>query len=291
MDVTGLGFPMWQEMEDDEAIPADLKESARGYFFNAAVPVGVDVQMVAQDQNGQLRDQYGAQVKKVWNDLTGQDDYVVYMPMIEASTRYLREMVDKTFLLLPFDREITRDMRGETQQRVQRVAGLKKKPNAFHDLDAQRAMAMAYRAEAVEAALRGLRARLGGRRVPARASGSHGSGYRTRAAPGGAGPSRQSPQDRQSSEEPDAVPGRGGTRAIPPEGGSTCPSRKWAKGSSSSASQGKRIRARARRPRPSARGARSTPRRPARSADTPYGYLRAVVIVEHPYQRHVRAMN
>jgi hypothetical protein len=153
MDVTGLGFPMWQEMEDDEAIPANLKESARGYFFNAAVPVGVDVQMVAQDQNGQLRDQYGAQVKKVWNDLTGQDDYVVHMPMIQASTRYLREMVDKTFLLLPFDREITRDMRGETQQRVQRVSELKKKPNAFHDLDAQRAMAMAYRAEAVEAAL------------------------------------------------------------------------------------------------------------------------------------------
>jgi hypothetical protein len=153
MDVTGLGFPMWQEMEDDEA-----RRRAQG------VRPGLLLQrqraggrrresMVAQDQNGQLRDQYGAQVKKVWNDLTGQDEYVVHMPMIEASTRYLREMVDKTFLLLPFDPEITRDMRGETQQRVQRVAGLKKKPNAFHDLDAQRAMAMAYRAEAVEAAL------------------------------------------------------------------------------------------------------------------------------------------
>jgi hypothetical protein len=62
-------------------------------------------------------------------------------------------MVDRSFLLLPFDPEITRDMRGETQQRVQRVAGLKKKPNAFHDLDAQRAMAMVYNAEQVEAVL------------------------------------------------------------------------------------------------------------------------------------------
>jgi hypothetical protein len=153
MDVTGLGFPIWQEMEDDEAAPPLLKDRARGYFFNASVPVGIDEEMVIRDQNGQMRDQYGAQVKKVWNDLTGQDDYVVYMPMIEASTRYLRNMVDTTLLLLPFDPEITRDMRGETQQRVQRVAGLKKKPNAFHDLDAQRSMAMVYNAEQVESVL------------------------------------------------------------------------------------------------------------------------------------------
>jgi hypothetical protein len=153
MDVTGLGFPMWQEMEDDEAAPPLLMERTRGYFFNAMVPVGVDEGMVARDQNGQLRDQYGSQVKKVWNDLTGQDEYVVYMAMIEASTRYLREMVDRTHLMLPFDPEITRDMRGETQQRVKRVSGLKKKPNAFHDLDAQRAMAMAYRSAEVEAIL------------------------------------------------------------------------------------------------------------------------------------------
>jgi hypothetical protein len=153
MDVTGLGFPIWQEMEDDEAAPPLLKERSRGYFFNASVPVGIEESMVIRDQNGQMRDQYGAQVKKVWNDLTGRDEYVVHMPMIEASTRYLRRMVDRSFLLLPFDPEITRDMRGETQQRVQRVAGLKKKPNAFHDLDAQRAMAMVYNAEQVEAVL------------------------------------------------------------------------------------------------------------------------------------------
>lgn len=153
MDVTGLGFPMWQEMEDDEAVPPHLLEVAKGYFFNASVPVGIDEGMVARDQNGQLRDQFGAQVKAEHNPLTGEKDYVVYMPMIEASTRYLREMVDRTFLLLPFDGQITRDMRGETQQRVKRVAGLKKKPNAFHILDSMRAMAMAYRQGEVEAVL------------------------------------------------------------------------------------------------------------------------------------------
>jgi hypothetical protein len=153
MDVTGLGFPMWQEMEDDEAAPPHLMEVAKGYFFNANVPVGIDKNMVAQDSAGRLRDQFGAQVKAEHNELTGESEYVVYMPMIEASTRYLREMVDKTELLLPFDPEIQRDMRGETQQRVKRIAGLKKKPNAFHILDSMRAMAMVYHSAEVEALL------------------------------------------------------------------------------------------------------------------------------------------
>lgn len=153
MDVTGLGFPIWQEMEDDEAAPDLLMQIARGYFFNAKVPVGIDENQVRREENGQLRDGYGAAVTKAHNTLTGEDDYVVSMPMIEASTRYLREMVDKTLFMLPFDGEIQRDMRGETQQRVKRVAGLKKKPNAFHILDSMRAMAMVYRAEGVEAIL------------------------------------------------------------------------------------------------------------------------------------------
>jgi hypothetical protein len=35
IDCTGLGFPIWQEMEDDEAAPEHLLEVSRGYFFNA----------------------------------------------------------------------------------------------------------------------------------------------------------------------------------------------------------------------------------------------------------------
>jgi hypothetical protein len=125
----------------------------RGYKFNANVPVGVDEQMVAQDSAGRLKDQYGSQVKKVWNPDTGADDYIVEMPMIEAATRYLREQVDTTFLLLPFDPDLIRDMRAETQQRVQRIAGLKSKPMAFHDLDAMRAYVMPFKAGKIEAIL------------------------------------------------------------------------------------------------------------------------------------------
>lgn len=153
MDVTGLGFPMFQEMEDDEGAPPLLLERARGYFFNAKVPVGVSREFITTDSQGQMRDQYGATVVEETDPLTGVTRYVTKMPMIEASTRYLREWVDSTFLMLPFDTEITSDMQGETQQRVKAVAERQKKPNAFHILDSFRAAAMAYRAGEVEEAL------------------------------------------------------------------------------------------------------------------------------------------
>jgi hypothetical protein len=52
--------------------------------------------------------------------------------------------------MLPFDTAITGDMMGETQQRVRMVGELKKKPNAFHILDAERAMAMVFRSSEIE---------------------------------------------------------------------------------------------------------------------------------------------
>jgi hypothetical protein len=153
MDVTGLGFPMWQEMEDDEAVPAHLKDVARGYFFNAKVPVQVDKEFVSHDKQGRMRDQYGSAVKIAEDPLSGTVRYITEMPMLEASTRYLREWVDSGYLWLPFDTAISTDFLGETQQRVKRTGELRKKPNMFHILDATRAMAMVRRAEDIEAAL------------------------------------------------------------------------------------------------------------------------------------------
>lgn len=153
IDSTGLGFPIVQAMEDDQAAPAHLLDVTRGYFFNAKVPVAVDQRNVSKDRTGQMRDQYGSAVRLEVNPLTGAERYVTYMPMIEASTRYLREWVDTTFLLLPFDTEITTDMMAETQQRVRRVGELRKKPNSFHTLDSMRAMAMVYKADEIESVL------------------------------------------------------------------------------------------------------------------------------------------
>jgi len=153
IDATGLGFPIFQSMEDDEAAPGRLLEVQRGYKFNAMVPVNVDEEFVTEDSSGQLRDQFGSIVKIVRDEETGVERMVTYMSMIEASTRYLRDFVDSGFFMLPFDTEITSDMQGETQQRVKAIAERKGKPNMFHILDSFRAMGMAFKAEEIETAL------------------------------------------------------------------------------------------------------------------------------------------
>lgn len=154
MDVTGLGFPMFQEMEDDELAPPHLLQVARGYFFNSQVPVGINKDFITTDAGGTMRDQYGASVKVEVDPLSGEERFVSYMPMIEASTRYVRDWIDTGKLLLPFDQEVRADMQGETHQRVKAVGEKKlKKPNSFHILDAMRAAAMAEKAETIEEAL------------------------------------------------------------------------------------------------------------------------------------------
>jgi hypothetical protein len=153
IDATGLGAPIFQAMEDDETAPGRLLEVQRGFKFNAMVPVSVDEAFVTADSNGQLRDQFGSAVKMEMDPATGMERPVTYMPMIEASTRILRDFVDTGFFLLPFDTAITSDMQGETQQRVKRVGERKGKPNMFHILDSFRAMAMAFKSDEIEAKL------------------------------------------------------------------------------------------------------------------------------------------
>lgn len=145
-DITGLGLPLYQAMEDDEAeCPDHLREVARGYVFNAKIPVAIDPEFVSK-QGGELVDQYGHIVEERTNPFTGAVELLTRMTMIEASTRYLRKFVDETFLLLPFRPALVKDMQGETEQRVRAMGSphLRKKPNAFHELDAMRAMAMSY---------------------------------------------------------------------------------------------------------------------------------------------------
>jgi hypothetical protein len=145
IDVTGLGLPIFQAMGDDEVAPQHLLDVTEGYVFNAKLPIGVDPNLVDKDTDGQMRDQYGTLVKEEEDPFTKIKRYVVYQTMIEASTRYLAGMVDSTYLQLPFDTEIASDMQGETEQRVKAMAGVKKKPSAFHILDSMRAMAMVYK--------------------------------------------------------------------------------------------------------------------------------------------------
>jgi hypothetical protein len=149
-DITGLGLPLYQAMEDDEECPSHLKEVAQGFSFNAKVPVAVDKNYVSE-QGDKLVDQYGHIVEVIRDKWTGQEMLVARMTMIEASTRYLRSFIDSGFLMLPFHNKLIGDYQGETEQRVQAMAGVRRKPSgAFHMLDAGRAMAMGYKQAEIE---------------------------------------------------------------------------------------------------------------------------------------------
>jgi hypothetical protein len=153
VDVTGLGLPIFQAMEDDELAPPSLIEITRGYTFSTKVPIGVDRSLVITDSQGNMRDHLGNMVEKDEDPFTGVVRYIIKMPMIEASTRYLRELIDSGFYQLPFDTETAGDYQAETEQRVRAMAGLRKKVHAFHILDADRAFGMAYKSADVEAEL------------------------------------------------------------------------------------------------------------------------------------------
>ncbi len=141
VDGTGMGEPMFKEMEDDPDAPGHLADILYGWKFNELVPVYVNPEFVQKDATGRMRDQYGSTVK-VETDQWGNARLVVEMPMVEAATKFLREWVDDEFLMLPFDTEITADLQGETVQRVKYLSGARKKPHSFHILDSFRAMAM-----------------------------------------------------------------------------------------------------------------------------------------------------
>lgn len=159
IDMTGLGYPIFQDIEDDELCPPRLKEIATGYTFNSNVEVGVEKDMLTENQ-GVLRDHLGNMVKIIEDDITGEVRYVTMMPFIAASTRYIREDVDDGYLLLPFDTDVTADMLQETKQRVERIGKRGesgntrvKKGDRFHILDSFRAMAYRRKQDAILAML------------------------------------------------------------------------------------------------------------------------------------------
>jgi hypothetical protein len=71
MDVTGLGLPIFQAMEDDEVAPQHLLDVSRGYVFNAKVPIGVDKSLVTRTA-GQPARRYGNMVEEEEDPVTGR---------------------------------------------------------------------------------------------------------------------------------------------------------------------------------------------------------------------------
>lgn len=156
IDVTGLGMPIFQDMEDDELCPPHLRDVTVGYTFNSNVEVAVSPDLVTENQ-GVLRDHLGNMVKVVEDEITGEKTFVVVQPFIAASTAFIRKDIDDGTFLLPFDTDVTSDMLQETKQRVERIGtrgeqggGQRvKKGDRFHILDAIRAMAYRRRQDEI----------------------------------------------------------------------------------------------------------------------------------------------
>jgi hypothetical protein len=126
IDITGLGFPMFQEMESDESYPEEFKQAVRGWKFNEKIEYDVEQRKIEETD--------------MYNYALPEESEVVKLTVIEATTNYLREWVDSGELLLPMDREVVEDLLAENIQRINDVSRLtgSKKPNRFHILDSFR---------------------------------------------------------------------------------------------------------------------------------------------------------
>ena len=132
MDTTGLGFPIFQEIEDDESYPEAFRKSVKGWKFNEKITVST-----ASDGGGK---ESAIEGMPFFFQPQEEDADSVSMTVIELTTNYLREWVDSNYLLLPMDNEVVEDLLAENLQRVQDVSRLtgSKKPNRFHILDSFR---------------------------------------------------------------------------------------------------------------------------------------------------------
>jgi hypothetical protein len=153
MDVTGLGFPIWQEMEDDESCPpAPARRLARlllqrqgpGRRRQALHHRGRPGPAARPVRRRRRRGDRPADWSHALRDPHADGRGVDALPAGDGRLR------PADAPLRPGDhlRHAGRDGAAHP-----RISGLKNKPNAFHILDAMRGMAMVYNAGEIEAEL------------------------------------------------------------------------------------------------------------------------------------------
>lgn len=143
MDATGLGFPIFQDIEDDESYPDEFKACVHGWKFNQKIDVV---------------DEYSKNKKEVdpgaafYFQVPEEESKATRLTVIEATTNYLRDWVDSGYILLPMDNEVVEDLLAENIQRVKDVSRLTgaKKPNRFHILDSFRMASLVERMSETE---------------------------------------------------------------------------------------------------------------------------------------------
>lgn len=135
MDRTGLGLPLFQDLQD--RFPT-LASRIRGYNFSEKLTVEFD-QTIEFDP-----------------DLDDLDDYKIVKNVLEHSSDVLRDLVDAQRLTLPDDDDVINSFKGETyssQKKITDIYGRRRFRNSSksHILDGSRMAVMAWSQAKVEA--------------------------------------------------------------------------------------------------------------------------------------------
>jgi hypothetical protein len=100
MDKTGLGLPLFQDVQNQARVDKNLKalqDRIKGYNFSEKILVGYDESIEVDEFLGDPEHEAG-----------------IRRQVLEYSTDQLRSLVDAQRLLLPFDKELIAEFQGQT---------------------------------------------------------------------------------------------------------------------------------------------------------------------------------
>lgn len=137
MDRTGLGLPIYQEIQ--ESGPPAMVRAMRPYNFSEKIVIGYETDEDANDAYYNADEPYGQEVKA---------------NVLEYSSDMLRTYVDKRGILLPWDLDMIKEFQGQTyvtHKSVQNPYGKKQfNEGKFHALDAARMAILGHLQERIE---------------------------------------------------------------------------------------------------------------------------------------------
>lgn len=141
MDKTGLGLPLFQDIQERARKDANIKsiqDHIKGYNFSEKLLVDIDDSVKVEEFRGDVVKEAG-----------------VYRNVLEYSTDILRELVDSKRLILPMDKEIISEFQGQTFSYDKAVMDLYGRSRnfskgTFHTLDAARMMATGWKQHKID---------------------------------------------------------------------------------------------------------------------------------------------
>lgn len=142
MDKTGLGLPLFQDIQNKAAVDPNIKmmlDRVKGYGFSEKILVDIDATIELDEFRGDALHDAG-----------------MYKNVLEYSTDVLRDLVDGKRMILPFDKEIIAEFQGQTytfdkgkMDMYGRSRNFSK--GSFHSLDAARMAVCAWKQNKITA--------------------------------------------------------------------------------------------------------------------------------------------